>query len=246
MSSSRLYKQSFFGNSSWTCPAGVRYVILTGCGGGGGGGGGSGADRTSGYAVNMSGAGGEPALTTTQVFYVTPSLTYNVTLGLGGGGGNGVTGLGLSAGLAGNGTSGARGGDTSFGSISFAGGAGGIFGAAMTTATDQYLRSYLIQPKSGINNRGNIGPTQWPAGGVGGGAGGVSNNIYSYGGYGGSGSNDINWTYNVFAIAGTGGGYGGGGGGGGSGSNSTYWTNNHDGANGGPGGAGFIEIAWIQ
>lgn len=262
MSNPRLYRILFQSNSTWTVPAGIKFIFVTGCGGGGGGGGGAGARDFSGNANSPlyrdagGGVGGEPAITTTEVVQVTPGTTYNIVIGQGGAGGCGAGNSGGGTGFCGtgfnnlniqaNGINGSRGGDSSFGSISFAGGEGGAGGPVLHYTVDPYLRAFLATAAiNGINSREQIGPSPFPNGGRGGGAGGVSNNIYSFGGAGGSGSNDTNWTYNFFSLAGGGGTVGGGGGGGGAGSCTQAWNNNHDGALGGPGGNGFIEVAWI-
>ena len=223
MSISRLYKETFFTSSSWKCPAGVKFIILTGCGGGGGGGGGAAIGSSYGNAI--SGMGGEPALTTYQVIPVNPGINYSITIGAGGLGGNANYGN-ISFANGSPGISGIK-GDTShfdifFTDLQFVGGNGGIGGIPIHNTTDPFLKNYLLMTRH---------------------LGGISNNIYSYGGYPGVETN-------VIGSYGGGGGTGGiGGGGGGGGFGGRIGPPDGDGGvggGGGNGGSGFIEIAWIQ
>ena len=250
MSISKLYKQSFFTNSSWICPDGIKFIILTGCGGGGGGGGGGSSnapvsDLNPPSPYNpKGGSGGEPAITTYQVVKVNPGTNYSITIGTGGvigNGGNGFPGPGLSGG---------KGISSYFDGHEFVGGNGGLGGTIVhdnVLSSDIYLKNYLLITNNGLNSRDNSsGPSP---NGRGGGAGGISNNIYSYGGFGGSGASNNISTYNFKALIGGNAGIGGGGGGGGSGiahSTNTVSETSNLGAAGGAGGLGFIEIAWIQ
>lgn len=86
-------------NDTWVCPAGVYFVILTGCGGGGGGagsGGFAGGTLDGPPAVYSGGSGGGGAVGSTVIIPVIPGHTYKIAVGIGGSGGgiaqNGVNG----------------------------------------------------------------------------------------------------------------------------------------------------------
>ncbi len=131
------YSISYTGNivnGSWTCPAGIRYVIVTGCGGGGGGGGGASASAPYPGSPSLfagGGSGGHPAFTTSQIINVTPGVVYSVSIGIGGPGGtancvaNRVNGGGGYI----NGNPGFDGSSSIFGSVVFPGGKGGRGGS---------------------------------------------------------------------------------------------------------------------
>ena len=207
MSISRLYKETFFTNSFWKCPAGVKFITLTGCGGGGGGGGGavSGAN----YSRGSSGAGGEPSLTISEVTTVNPGTIYTITIGAGGVGGTiGVSSL--SSGL-----SGGKGGSSYFDGHEFVGGDGGLGGIPINNGFDAFFKDYLFISRNGINGRSSGGDFFLFI--IPGGSGGTSNNIYSYGGYVGGDGGD------------------GGVGGGGAGAAQPFLSLNFKGGNGGSG-----------
>jgi len=246
MSSPRLFKQQFFSSTTWTAPIGVRFIIVTGCGGGGGGGGGaavSGSANLDYYATG--GGGGQPAPTMTQVVEVAPGVTYTITIGAGGSGGGFVSvpnyndGGGKTAGNAG-----LDGAASVFGSVVFPGGRGGRRGEIIYIAGSNSfaLASQLVGLVSYTPFHGADGPSRVSKGGGGGTAGGCSNNIYSSGGGGGQGA--FGFDGYPFSGGGGGGSVGGGGGGGGGGEGHDY-NNTHDGSAGGPGGSGFVEISWV-
>lgn len=137
MTVSRLFKQSFLstGTFSWTCPAGVKFIFVSGCGGGGGGGGGAATSGTNASSAwfwyyATGGSGGQPAPTFTQVLSVTPGVTYTISIGLGGAGGvpgfvyNG-SGSGTRFGGVQPGNSASDGASSIFGTLIFPGGKGG-------------------------------------------------------------------------------------------------------------------------
>jgi hypothetical protein len=72
--------QSFLASGTWTAPAGVRVVFVTGTGGGGGGGG-------SQSSSSEGGGGGGGASCYNSPVKVTPGTVYNVTVGAKGTGG---------------------------------------------------------------------------------------------------------------------------------------------------------------
>lgn len=106
-----IVTKTFTADGSWTCPAGVKYVIIWAQGGGGGASGGA-SDNPLNDSTNLSGSGSSLGY---QAVPVTPGTTYSITIGLGGDGG-----------LADQ--PGANGGDTSFDSYTFHGSSGGAFG----------------------------------------------------------------------------------------------------------------------
>lgn len=107
--------QVFTANGTFTVPAGVTSVLLSGAGGGGGGGGGAG-----GYGGG--GGGGGASVINRSITGLTPGQTVTVTIGSGG-----AAGLGQNNGN----TNGYAGGATSFGAyLSLSGGGGGTRGAA--------------------------------------------------------------------------------------------------------------------
>lgn len=115
-------QQQFLASGTFTVPAGVTEVYLTGIAGGGGGGG---SDGTSSYS-GLAGGGGYGLLTLRKKVTVVPGTDYVVTVGAGGAGG------------AAGGSNGGAGGATSFGALlSLAGGGGGA-GAAGTSGGNKY------------------------------------------------------------------------------------------------------------
>ena len=263
MSLPRLYKQIFTSNSSWTTPHGVRFVIVTGCGGGGGGGAGAtstGPSREF-VTINAGGSGGNPAHTATQIVEVAPNTVYPIIIGLGGAGGCNTALTVVSepgnlnpfpydynnGGNSSPGYFGSNGTPSSFGGVTFAAGGGGQGGVLYPRPTAGMVgvvgrEHYLLQSVPNVPAfPAPSGPSADRARGGGGSGGGTSNNIYSVGGTGGSGAGG----FGSFAFSGGNGSFGGGGGGGGAGENIDY-SNTGNGACGGNGGNGFIEVSWIQ
>jgi len=255
---------------TWTCPAGVRYVVLSGCGGGGGGGAGASSSGRSQTNFAGGGSGGWCAPTITQVVAVTPGVSYPVSIGEGGiGGTNNCVANIVSGGGSRAGNPGSDGSASIFGSIVLPGGKGGkegmlisINSLAFATGSDcsnaalsgttnpapQTIQStatpgafFVTGYGQGIAHSVNRASNQYSVAG-GGHAGGVSNNANSTGGSGGQGAQGFDGY--PFATFGNTGSYGGGGGGGGGGENWDF-NNTHEGGLGGWGGAGFIEISWV-
>jgi hypothetical protein len=258
------------GSYTWTCPAGVKCVILQGIGGGGGGGKGAGGDSTS-TTVPSSGAGGGGATESTVIVPVTPGVTYDIFIGSGGAGGttpgtnNAGDGtdtyiraqgsapnflakfLGAARGAPGLNGNWSLGGLTSRLPIAYNNdfdrmpGRGG-FGAWTTTT---------VPPDTGAANGGGLGGAYGAQGtngtrkGGGGGGGGGGGAFGSQGGAGGNGGN-----HNDAGAGGAGspggnatgfGAGGGGGGGGGCGS-----AGGGVGGNGGAGSGGRLIISWVE
>lgn len=255
---------------TWTCPAGIKFVTVTGCGGGGGGGGGASSSGRGIAFFASGGSGGHAASTITQVVSVTPGVTYNISVGEGGIGGtsNCVANI-VNGGGCRPGNPGSDGSSSLFGSTIFPGGKGGRAGylihldtltfvsgadcGGVTLAGSSNPSPDNIQNMAergvftsssaiqGAAHAVNRSTNQYSYAG-GGGPGGVSNNINSTAGNGGQGAQG----FDGYPFAGYGGNgtFGGGGGGGGGGENWDY-NNTHDGGFGGWGGSGFIEVAWM-
>lgn len=151
-------RQVFTGSGTFTVPAGVTTVYLTGTGGGGGGGGGN-------SGTNGGGGGGSGAVVIKQAVTVTPGASISVTIGTNGGGGA-------------SGVAGSSGGTTSFGALlSLTGGTGGTpaggggSGGTVTGGTGGL--AYPGQPGTQYNSYGsatggNGGSTPFGSGGAGG------------------------------------------------------------------------------
>lgn len=260
-------------SGTWLCPAGVRFVIVTGVGGGGGGGGGASASGRASTIFAGGGGGGWASATTTQIIPVTPGVIYNVSCGQGGIGGTSNCVANIVSPTGGGtkvGNPGSDGASSIFGSYVFPGGKGGREGYLMSAnqitfalgadcanaviagsnnPTSQNIQ--MLAERPGFTASSAV---QGPAHAVnratnqyslsgGGTAGGTSNNLISTGGNGGAGAQGFDGY--PFAGYGISGTNGGGGGGGGGGENWDY-NNTHDGGLGGWGGPGFIEISWIQ
>lgn len=256
---------------TWLCPAGVRFVIVTGCGGGGGGGGGASSSGRSITYFASGGSGGHASPTTTEVVAVTPGVIYNISVGEGGIGGtsNCVANI-VNGGGARPGNPGFDGSSSIFGSLVFPGGKGGregylipLSGLTFVTGSDcggitlsgssnpspnniqamaERVSFTISSATQGAAHAINRATNQYSYSG-GGTPGGTSNNIYSTAGNGGQGAQG----FDGYPFAGYGGNgtFGGGGGGAGGGENWDY-NNTHDGGFGGWGGNGFIEISWMQ
>lgn len=125
--------QTFTGNGSFVCPAGVLFVWLSGCGGGGGGGGGAGPANNEVSLSGGGGGGGGGAPLSSLMIPVTPGTTYTVTIGGGGAGGSGQSGT--------NGSTGNNGSSTTFSdgstmNVTMLGGSSGEGGLRMATGTN--------------------------------------------------------------------------------------------------------------
>jgi hypothetical protein len=150
-------------SGTYTVPAGVSYLILSGCGGGGGGGGGGNANST----YRGGGAGGAGAAAVSDVLlHVAPGDTLPWSIGNKGSGGAGL----LTSGSA---TSGSNGGDTQFGTsgavVILAGGLGGpgciTSNSSMTRALGWFIGGLIVWGSS--VKIGSIGYAH----GIGGGSG---------------------------------------------------------------------------
>ena len=113
-------------SGSFTVPAGVTTLYVTGCGGGGGGGGGASSSTNSSTSTSGGSGGAAQAVIKTPI-NVTPGQVISFTIGSGGAGGSGgATGS--------NGGVGASGGSTIFGSLlTLSGGGAGGAGAYGTS-----------------------------------------------------------------------------------------------------------------
>ncbi|MBN6210681.1 hypothetical protein JYK21_29825 [Ralstonia pickettii] len=202
-------------NGSFTVPAGVTQIWVSGCAGGGGGGGGAGANGSA--ATSAGGGGGGAGQSIIRVPYtVTSGQSISITIGAGGtvgaGGANGAN----------NGGAGGAGGNTVVGSlVTLTGGSGGGGGIS-----------------SGAS--GGSGGTGFPNGSYGddgvafcGGGAGASS---PFGGGGGRARGAVTIAIAGFAASGFGSG-----GGGGSG---PYNAVSASGANGGAGAPGIVFIEW--
>ncbi|AHZ84640.1 hypothetical protein Bb109J_c1950 [Bdellovibrio bacteriovorus] len=226
--------QVLSGSGTFTVPAGCYGLIVMGCGGGGGGapgGGGKNSGTTSDRWGGAGGVGGEAGCGSIEMLSVTPGQEIEYSVGSGG-------------------ASNSTGGTTSFGSLTWLGGRGGLAGGfrcggyggagaeytALTGTTAGYEGSNSDKLRGGA-----AGITGGAAGGGGGGGGGSS--LFGSGGAGGSGGLRID--VNVGTSGGTGGvggvGAGGGGGGGGGGGNSGSNALSSGGA-GGAGGVGALRL----
>lgn len=257
---------------TWLCPAGVKWVIVTGCGGGGGGGGGASSSGRGNTYFAGGGSGGHAAPTMTQVISVTPGVIYNISVGEGGIGGTSNCVANIVSPTGGGtkpGNPGSDGSSSIFGSFIFPGGKGGregylisigsltfALGGDCANAAIPGSANPIPQNIQAVAERAPFtaaGSLQGPAHAInratnqyslsgGGTAGGISNNPLSTAGNGGQGAQG----FDGYPFAGYGGNgtFGGGGGGAGGGENWDY-NNTHDGGFGGWGGAGFVEVAWV-
>ncbi len=212
------HSQAFTSSGTWTAPAGINTVWLTGWGGGGGG---AAGDTTTSLS---SGGGGGSALST-LVIPVTPGNNYTVTIGAGGTAGNdgANTTFGSLATFVGGGKAGSP-------NRNFSGGnSPGIVSSTLVFTTGFGGNQAYASVQSSTGYAGGAGGSDsvayFGAGGGGGGPGGV-------GGTGGNGNNAGAGTAGGSAAANS----GAGGGGGGSGSSS--------GGAGGSGGSGQLTIVY--
>lgn len=213
--------KTFSAAGSFTVPADIYTVYVSGIGGGGGGGGGGGC--ISGTSGAGGGGGGVGSFTFKKAITVTPGQVIAVTIGAGG-----------SAGAAGtstaNGGNGGAGGATSFGSLlTLSGGAAGS-GAQSATSSNASVAGGAAGAGGGAGSDGSKGyslPLGIPGIGSGSPFGSTGPHSRSGDSSGGGGATPV--------------GYGGGGGGGGGAySGSTA-------SSGGPGGAGapgFLIVEW--
>ncbi|WP_155638642.1 hypothetical protein [Burkholderia cepacia] len=219
----------FVSSGTFTVPAGVTTIYVSGCAGGGGGGAGAGNNNGQSSLVGGGGGGGGGAGQSVlkQSFSVTSGATITVTIGAAGTAGTGgVVGAGGAGGAGGNTTL------TGGASLVLTGGAGGGGGSAVVSN---------VAGQGGAGGGGGAGYPNGSAGGDGnyaglGGAGASS----LFGGGGGSGR--ASTITNPSQTGSAAGGYGGGGGGGGAGYGqaSTAVT----GGAGAVGTAGLIVFEW--
>jgi hypothetical protein len=214
--------QKFTSNGTFSVPAGVSTIYVSGCAAGGGGGAGGGNSSSS-SLIGSGGAGGGAGQSIIRAAYsVTPGDSIPITIGGGGSGGAGVSGA--------TGGSGGAGGNTVIGTlVTLTGGSGGAGG---------------LSGPSSSNVAGPAGGAGYPRGGHANDT--TLNNSSGSGGYGascpfgGGGSNGRGATTNG-ANASPGYGYGAGGGGGGG----TYaQAVTSAGGNGSSGMPGIVIIEW--
>lgn len=211
-------------SSTFTVPAGVTTIYVSGCAAGAGGGGGGGATNSLGVGAGGAGGGAGQSIIR-QAFTVTPGASISITVPTTGGTG----GSGGSPSVPGG--QGSAGGNTVIGSLITLNGASLVGGGVNFTSS---------VPAGGTNGagypsgaHGSDGASGFN-GGVGlGGMGGSS----PYGGGGGNGRSG-----STGAPGAAGGGYGSGGGGGGGGYGSG--TGGANGGAGGAGGPGLVIIEW--
>lgn len=171
----QLRFQAFSSNGSFTVPAGVTNVIVTGYGGGGGGSSGYptySVSSDSGTTIypGVNGTGGSAAIPGTFIATVTPGQVLTVTIGAGGTGGAASTGDGR---YGGPGTAGGNSGVTGVASVIF-GGAPGNMGSF-----------------KGQNSAYSLGGDYGANGGIAAGGGGTDGAVH--GGNGGPGYVIISW-----------------------------------------------------
>ncbi len=197
--------------TSFTIPAGVTNLDLTGRGGsgaGGGGGGGGGGSTSAGAAGGAGGGQGGSVVSSRNIVSVVPGTSYTVTVGAGGTAGTSGAGAAANAaGAAGSvGGNGGTGGTTSFGTLaSWYGGTGGtasyngngnLSTAGSGSASYGGIGNYIVTGSSGSGGTANVAGS---AGGAvylttpngntltAGGAGGAAGGTNGGGGGGGTG-----------------------------------------------------------
>jgi hypothetical protein len=245
-----LQSQSFTSSGTWTCPANVYNVWVSGYGGGGGGG----AQGTAANPASLGGGGGG-SLQSTYIVAVTPGTTYSITVGAGGSGGSG------------GGAAGGNGGNTTFDTLATFAGAQGAFGSSNgfnNIGGGNVVGSYtalgamqagVAQTQAGIGCGGcgiysgfTIGAyvsavDQRPGGaskeGYSGGSFGTDTGGYYGGGGGGAGPGGAGANGGAGNGSGSNAAANSGAGGGGAGSGSS------SGGTGGNGGSGKLTVAWV-
>ncbi|MEE9659135.1 glycine-rich domain-containing protein [Enterobacter cloacae complex sp. CARB60] len=216
------------GTFSFTVPAGVTTLYLSGCGAGGGGGGGGGAPDSISKTSSSGGGGGAGISAYSLPVSVTPGMTYAVVIGAGGSKGNG-------GGAGGDGFNGGDGGDTSFGTLlTLPGGKGGIKGLAAIGTFPNPIGGDGGFPGGSAGTTGSINSIV-PSVGGGGGSGPFGTGAGSSRGSTGQGSSSGS---GVSAPSPSGFGAGGGGGAG------TLGATNTAGNNGTPGTGGLMIVEW--
>lgn len=213
--------QKYTSSSSFTVPAGVTTLYISGsaAGGGGGNGANNSGGQTSLVGGGGGGGGGAGQAIIKQSYTVTPGQVISLTVGNGG------------AGATTNGASGLNGGNTTIGSlVTLTGGTGGGGGGAVQTNT------------IGGGGAGGVGGGGYPSGGAGGdgnyaGTGGMgASNLFG----GGGGGSRASKTTPIAASSAYEFGGGGGGGGGGYGATATMVL----GGSGGNGAPGLVIFEW--
>lgn len=212
----------FTSNGSFTVPAGVTKVWLSGCGGGGGGGGAGGASANNTGGGGAGGGAGKPVIR--QPYTVVPGATLNITIGGAGSGGNGSSG----GGTASNGTAGGNTVITGMvgGTVTLNGGGGGGGANSSSSGGNGGLSPSVGFPIGVQGEEGNMEGIPTGNGGDGGG-----------GPFGSAGFGAAS-TYNVQAPGYDAYGYGCGGGGAGG----VYGTGT--GAKGGAGAPGIVILEY--
>lgn len=178
------------GTFSWTVPAGVTKILISGCGGGGGGGGSGGGSSTNRSGGAGGGGAGKAQLPTLRS--VTPGTTLSITIGAGGNGGaRGSSGSG-------NGGSGGNGGNTVVtnmpgGTLTLQGGGGGGGSKSSSGSGLSPSIGFPIGQQGGYGSEyfsgfgGNGGGSIFGAAGHGSPAAGVSSPGYDADGHGAGG-----------------------------------------------------------
>lgn len=216
--------QRFTSNGSFTVPAGVTTIFVSGCAGGGGGGGGAGTSGQTAVVGGGGAGGGGAGQSQIRIPYVVaPGQVIAITIG-----GGGTAGLGSTSANSG-GTNGGNGGNTVIGALAtLTGGGGGGLGG------------WVASNNIGGGGAGAAGGPGYPNGSF-----GSDGNYLGNGGdgasspFGGGGARGRAAT--SAGIPGTAGiGYGSGGGGGGA----AYGTNPNNGGGGGAGAPGIVIIEW--
>ncbi|QTD88729.1 hypothetical protein [Burkholderia anthina] len=219
----------FTSSGSWTVPAGVTQVFLSGCaaGGGGGNGGAASSGGTAGWSGGGGGGGaGQPIVR--QAFSVTPGATVTISIG--------AAGTGASVSGSGSGNNGDAGGKTVIS------GSGWNGGTATTLTGGSGGGGGGFASSAGSNATGGGPGNGYPSGGYGNdttngnasGAGGTG----ASGPFGGGGAAARASTSGVAGLAAYGFGAGGGGGSG------VYNSGSGNGGGGGNGTPGLVIFEW--
>ncbi|MBR8182082.1 hypothetical protein KDW54_06675 [Burkholderia ambifaria] len=223
--------QAFTSSGSFTVPAGVTTIAVSGCAAGSGGGGGGGSTNVTG--TGAGGAGGSAGQSIQKVNYtVIPGSAITITIGAAGSGGSA-------------GTSTANGGNSTAGGNTVISGAGFNGGTAVTLTGGGASAGGAYFSNAGVPTGGVPSATGYPQGSCGadGASGFNGNGIGGMGAscpFGGGGGSGRAGSTGVSGLAAYGYGSGGGGGGGGYGLST-------GGSNGGPGGngmPGYVLIEW--